>query len=299
MNLPADDPRNKKPVDIASLSITFLEARSKEESACCYSHYWNYPRGGGRPMLSASGSPRLGNTRARRASSGYVDSERSKAEVSCAAELRARLANHWVREALMEHGSIAGFGESALDLLALGAPIELVRDTHSAALDEIEHARIATTLATRYGASVEPDRLERTARSTPSFAELAVSTFLEACVNETIAALVVLEGARAAENPELASILGRVAEDELRHVELGWRVLAWALATGGAPAREALIAAFDALDRARSTDTLVTKDDSDSDLASHGVLGASAQALVRERAWTEVIAPSARALLCH
>jgi hypothetical protein len=38
-----------------------------------------------------------------------------------------------------------------LELLALGAPAELVEKAHVAALDEIEHARICFALASAYG----------------------------------------------------------------------------------------------------------------------------------------------------
>ena len=41
---------------------------------------------------------------------------------------------------------MAAFARLALELLRLGAPSELVEDVHRAALDEVHHARMATSL---------------------------------------------------------------------------------------------------------------------------------------------------------
>ena len=63
----------------------------------------------------------------------------------------------------MAGAEIASFARTSLDLLALGAPADLVAETHRAALDEIEHARIAYALASAFsgvfdGASVATRR---------------------------------------------------------------------------------------------------------------------------------------------
>ncbi|MCA9546694.1 MAG: ferritin-like domain-containing protein, partial [Myxococcales bacterium] len=55
---------------------------------------------------------------------------------------RARLADHWTRQALAEHASVASFARFALHLMAVGAPPDLLVATHQAGLDEIEHARL-------------------------------------------------------------------------------------------------------------------------------------------------------------
>src|SRR5262245_889099 len=55
---------------------------------------------------------------------------------------RAALAAAWLRDAQMEHASIASFARFTLELLAVGAPAELVADSQRASLDEIEHARM-------------------------------------------------------------------------------------------------------------------------------------------------------------
>jgi hypothetical protein len=119
-------------------------------------------------------------------------------------------------EALLEHASIAAFARLSLELLALGAPPELVRGAHEAALDEIEHARV---LFTRAGAEPGPLRLDGlTLRDRKTMArEIA----RDACVGETIAALDLAH--RANGDP----MLEKMSEDELRHAALGWTIVAW------------------------------------------------------------------------
>src|SRR6185437_10815965 len=60
---------------------------------------------------------------------------------------RASLAETWTVLALLEHASVASFARVSLQLLAVGAPGDLVGATHQAALDEIRHARLCFALA--------------------------------------------------------------------------------------------------------------------------------------------------------
>jgi hypothetical protein len=72
-----------------------------------------------------------------------------------------------------------------------------------------------------------------------SFSELARTTFVEACVGETLGAIDARERAAAA-SPALRAVLLRIADDEERHAELAWATLAWAVRMGGEEARHAL-----------------------------------------------------------
>lgn len=62
---------------------------------------------------------------------------------------RSALASRWLDSALLEHASIASFARFSLHLLAVGAPPELLERTQRAALDEIEHARLAFAIVAR------------------------------------------------------------------------------------------------------------------------------------------------------
>src|SRR5688572_10054793 len=73
---------------------------------------------------------------------------------------RERAAEYWANAGLFEHASVAAFARFALQLLALGAPADLVASAQAAMADEIEHARLCFGLAWRYrGRSVGPSAL--------------------------------------------------------------------------------------------------------------------------------------------
>ncbi|MFZ5897429.1 MAG: hypothetical protein ACOY0T_40625 [Myxococcota bacterium] len=65
-------------------------------------------------------------------------------------ELRNALSDEWARAACFEHASIASFNRFSLELLALGAPGDLVERANRAALDEVRHARLCFALASVY-----------------------------------------------------------------------------------------------------------------------------------------------------
>jgi hypothetical protein len=156
------------------------------------------------------------------------------------------LAAHWQAIAALEHASVASFARFTLELLALAAPPELLAETQRAALDEVEHARLAFTLASRFaGRPVGPGPL-RTAdldldRPLAAFVAALVQ---EGCVGETLGAA---EAELLAEHadPRLAARLLEVAADETRHAALAWRTLRWLQGRHGEPVRRAAHAALD------------------------------------------------------
>lgn len=50
----------------------------------------------------------------------------------------------------MEHASVAAFARFTLQLLAMGAPAELVQASVGAAADELDHARLRFGIADRF-----------------------------------------------------------------------------------------------------------------------------------------------------
>jgi len=58
----------------------------------------------------------------------------------------------------------------------------------------------------------------------------ALDALLEGCIGEGAAALEAADEALGEVDPEIRSVLERIAEDEQRHAELGWRCVQWALA---------------------------------------------------------------------
>ncbi len=169
---------------------------------------------------------------------------------------RAALAEAWLDDALAEHASIAAFTRVSMQLLAVGAPPELLEGAHRAATDEVRHARQCFTLASMYGARWEcpgalaPDALRASVCERPAIAREAL---LEGCLGEGVAAAVARASSETAEDPVVKGVLAALADDEARHCELAWRILAWCLETGGETTADAVAEELRALAAAEFT----------------------------------------------
>lgn len=242
---------------------------------------------------------------------------------------RRELAEAWGRDALAEHASIASFARFVMELCAVGAPADLVRDAQRAMGDEIRHAELCFALASTYAARpVGPGRLAIDGalvdRNDP--AVIAAAVVREGCVGETIAALVAAASRDAAEDPAVRGALAIIAPDEEAHAALAWRYVAWALATGDERVRQAINVAFTASiaeflgQAAPPPDVSAAAPPPDAPFAAapfadasfaaassadmpaaalraHGRLSDAEQRGVIERALAEVIQPCARGLL--
>ena len=213
--------------------------------------------------------------------------------------LRQALAAHWEREAAFEHASVASFSQASLALLAVGAPPDLVVATHAAAIDEVEHARLAYALASAYGgAGRGPGSLSMAGvTGATTLASLARDTFLDGCAGEATAALALREGAATATDDAVRTLLERIAEDEERHAELAWRTVAWAIRAGGDEVASALRDAAATLVAELTEGDAPADPEGALDLTAHGALGDAARRTIRRRAIAEVVSPCAEALL--
>ncbi|MCY1064202.1 ferritin-like domain-containing protein [Nannocystis sp. RBIL2] len=213
--------------------------------------------------------------------------------------LRARLRAHWTAIALAEHASVASFAVFVLQLLAVGAPPTLVSDAQRAMADEIEHARIAFALASLYeGTGVGPGPLPVGRPHIAADLDAVVAAVIaEACVAETLAGLELREAAAQAEDPALARLLARIAADEQRHAELGWRFVQWALSEAGADRGRAEACFAAALASAEAAAEDMSSRPGDPELRSHGVIDAPLRAAVWRRALDGLVRPAA-ARLC-
>jgi hypothetical protein len=211
-------------------------ARAKTANACCYT--WVIPCPGGRAFRDATGTASVARTIER---NDWTLAIGGLALADLAPDARIALAAHWTREAAFEHASIASFAQLTLDLLSVGAPPDLLEAAQRATLDEIEHARITFALATAYGgAPVGPAALAALPGSSRTLAAIARSTFIDACVGESLASATLADASRRASDPVLRDLLATMAEDEERHAELAWRIVAWALRSGDPEVARAL-----------------------------------------------------------
>ncbi|HRH00730.1 MAG TPA: hypothetical protein PLR99_31020, partial [Polyangiaceae bacterium] len=200
---------------------------------CCYQE----PRafcGGGRPLAGAHGPLLAPHTPRADWHDAALAATRPPPPVEA-------LAERFLVDAAFEHASIAAFARASLQLVALGAPADLVRDTHAAAIDEVHHARTCLALAQRRGApEVGPGPLPLDGAPIAwSVTALVTEAFHGGCVGETRAALELRARAERGDDVEREALL-RMADDEERHAELAFRTVAWALDALGPEAHAAL-----------------------------------------------------------
>lgn len=174
---------------------------------CCY--HFKEPCYGGRPFL--------------------VGGQQRSTHVVGRESVAAEAHNPWLSDARAEHASVAAFARLSLQLLSLGAPGELVYEAQLASLDELRHADLFFELASRHaGAALRPGIVDvRGALDDLSLAGLIESNLREGCIGETMAAEHLRIRAACVSEPALRAALLRVAEDETRHAELAFRILAW------------------------------------------------------------------------
>ncbi|AGP33279.1 hypothetical protein [Sorangium cellulosum] len=253
-----------------------------------------------RPSSCAIGRPLAVEGRARTAGgaarSDWTSASLTPETAGLCGGVRAALAAHWRDVAALEHASIASFARFSLELLALGAPPALLAGAQQAAMDEVAHARAAYTLASAYaGAALGPGPLDVTGVAPATSAAAIVAALVEeACVGETVGAAEARALAGIVRDPALAGTYERIAEDEGRHAELGWRALAWLLRGAGHDLRAVAASAFE---------RAVARMSADPDVApgavapEHGLLSPEMMGALRRQALAEVVEPCRRALL--
>jgi hypothetical protein len=262
---------------------------------CCYTVHLGLCAAGGRPYLV--------DGRARTASAARAVGW-SEGGTPCLAGLtrdtRADLASEWTAQALAEHASVASFARFALDLMAVGAPAELVEDAHRAAIDEVKHARLSFALAAAYGGEeIAPGPFPvappTTSDGAATLLSLAVATAAEGCVDETIQAVLAEERAARATDPAVRAALETIAADEARHAELAWRTVAWAVCEGGDDVLGAVERAIE-LNVARARAALKVRAGWSAVLSDHGLMSPRTAVLVATAAIADVIVPATSAL---
>lgn len=200
-------------------------------------------------------------------------------------------ARAWAASGAGEHASVAAFNRLSLQLMALGAPVELLRDVQQAAFDEVNHAEACWRLAQELsGQDVEVGCFPfgQTIEAQTTLASLAYSAVREGCLAETLGACVADAAAPLAPDERVRRVLGQLARDEANHAVLSFRIVSWALQTGGAEVRAAVHAAL--------AEPWPTLDAAELALRA-GVASEEIEATIRD-AKRRVLGPATRALAC-
>jgi hypothetical protein len=201
----------------------------------------------------------------------------------------SEVAAAWARAGAAEHASVAAFARLALELMALGAPNDLLRGVHQAAMDEVGHADMCWALAKHNGASevCAGEFPIRDLKLSSSLAALAASAVREGCLAETLGAQAMTAIAALAPDPAVRATITTIGHEEVTHAVLSFRIVAWALKVGGAGVRTAVRSAL-----AEPWPELDTEE-----LALRAGVSPALVAEVAARAVTDVLAPAAARLL--
>ena len=126
----------------------------------------------------------------------------------------------------LEGASVFAFEALERELVAHGAPTQLVARARSAQRDEKRHHSAISGLAIRFGARVPTVDVEPAGIRT--LVEMAIENAVEGCVRETYGAAVAALQGESAGNLSLRRAMRAIAVDEAEHASLAWAVDAWA-----------------------------------------------------------------------
>jgi hypothetical protein len=252
---------------------------------CCF-HWFEYCSG--RPLMTEQG-PLIAPTQP---GSSWETPAAEPARL-VTGPLAQHLRDCWIRDAQMEHASVAAFARTTLELMGVGAPSHILAKCQRAALDEIDHAQRCFILAARYGGTaMQPGPLPPVAPRECDLAQLASNTLREGCFAETIAALAATRAARRCQVVEVRESLEKIAADEEGHAALAWEILHFALERGGDKVARAIeLAAQDLSRQILEAGDADPGEASSEALAFHGRLTTAEHARVASEAWTRVILP--------
>lgn len=263
-----------------------------ELDACCYWLVWEEGHlCPGRPFV-VDEEARLAPTQVRGDWRARIAPEVSGLD----ARMRATLAAGWLEHARYEHASVASFARFVLQLLAVGAPARLVASAQTAMREELQHARTFYAFASAYaGRDLGPGPLPiEGCLSVTDLRRVTLATVGEGCIAETISALQIAFAAERARNPAVRRALRSIAEEELRHAELAWAFVRWALERGDAALRRDVARTF------RDAAAYVPAgpdDEGGATLVDHGLLPRTVRLELAARALDGVIGPAMGALL--
>jgi hypothetical protein len=262
-----------------------------DTGACCYVVWGDCPVG--RPWI-VDGRARQAARESSATWSSTIDLEVATLD----AETRVALADAWASEALSEHASVAAFTRFTIQLLALGAPRELVEASLRAKGDELRHARACFALASAYaGAPVGPGPLDIRGGLDDEMFDLdsvAQTLAAEGCIAETVSLMLLAAARDRARHPAVRAMLAAIVEEEEAHVLLAWEALAWMCRRGTALA--GVVAVFRDAEQHVGFGATTERPGNAKVMREHGYLSAEERRDVASRALAGVVAPAAREL---
>jgi len=135
----------------------------------------------------------------------------------------------WLEQAEGEHASVASFARHTLQLMAIGAPPDLLTASQNAAIDEIRHAKLCYGFASGFLKSeFGPSSLDiEDSLSKLDLKGIVQSLIKEGCIEETIAAAELRFRASTTKDPAIKLAVTQIGDDEARHAQLAWDTIQW------------------------------------------------------------------------
>ncbi|MEZ4404813.1 MAG: ferritin-like domain-containing protein [Kofleriaceae bacterium] len=215
---------------------------------------------------------------------------------------RARLAGTWTRRAAAEYLAVSTFAVLAIDLVAAGAPADVLSLCLRAGIDEVRHAELCLRMVEIYsgarilppaGMSSLPDEPTR-----PKLHQALANTMLVSCVAETYATTVLSATRDLTTDPTAQAVLTSIYSDEVMHARLGWSYLRYALDRGGPAAIDAAAAMVPVAVRgvARVVEAERPEGDVTDAVRGHGLMTPGEERQVFAAFMREVLVPGFEAL---
>lgn len=218
------------------------------------------------------------------------------------ADERARLAGTWTRRSAAEYLAVSTFAVLAIDLVAAGAPADVLSLCMRAGIDEVRHAELCLRMVEIYGGkriqpppgmSSLPDDPKR-----PKLHQALANTLLVSCVSETYATTVLTATRDLTEDPVAHGVLTSIYSDEVMHARLGWSYLRYALERGGQGAIDAAAAMIpialrgvaNVVERERPIGEVTDK------VRAHGLMTPAEERVIYSSCVREVLVPGFEAL---
>jgi len=145
---------------------------------------------------------------------------------------RREAASSWLSVGLNEHAAVASFARFSMQLLSLGAPPDLLLDTINGMADEVAHTRLAFSLGRNFAGKpfgIAEIDLSGVLAGDNDPREIVRNCLSEGCVVETISVHQASAALETVKSTQVKSVLQKIVTDEMKHSELAWRFVEWAL----------------------------------------------------------------------
>lgn len=287
-----------EPEPVISQGGSWCGPLNVSRSQCCYAVDISFSFCAvGRPF-TVDGEVRLADVMRR---DGWCESMHLDGVEALSPELRQEIAAAWAENGTHEHASVASFGRFLMDLMSLGAPLDLVKATTKAIDDEIRHARDCFSIASTYaGFQLGPDVVDVSGSMDHAGNEAIIlrDAILEGCIGETLAASVAQWMTPRAMHAPVREILQGISQDEGDHAVLAWEFVSWMLATRPhliEVARETFASVKVSLEGTWAWGMDVTEEVA----LAHGRVRPATEEQLRLRAYIEVVKPCADTLFAQ